>query len=74
MLEKFLRTIAALQQIDHVPQPRQSVVRRIVIDMLAVAPVCSDTPLRNVVHFLRADLHLHALHFRADDGGMNGGG
>ncbi len=72
MLVKFLRAVAALEQIHHVAQPfvgfRSLLV--MLVDIFAVTPVCGHPAFGDIVHFLGADLHFDALVFGADHGGV----
>ncbi len=74
MLEELLGAVAALQELDHVAQPFERIRLAAVagFDVLAVAPMRGDAALGDVVHLLGADLHLDALAFRPDDGGVDG--
>ena len=74
MFVEFLRAFAAFKQIDHIAQPLVGADggRIALVDLLAITPMGGDAAFRHVVHFLGADLHLDALVFRPDHGGMDG--
>ena len=69
MLEKFLRLVGVLQNIEKLAQP--AVLRpggR--VDFLLVVPVRGDAVLGDVVHFGGADLQFDALSFGAENARM----
>src|SRR5437867_3587574 len=72
-LEKLLRTVRILLELDELAEPRQMVIELVgTLAVLLVQPVRGDTVLRRAVHVARADLDLVQLSGRPEHRGVQG--
>src|SRR6266550_1753081 len=72
-LEKLLRTVRILLQLDELAEPRQMVIELVgTLAVLLVQPVRGDAVLRRAVHVAGADLDLVQLSGRPEHRGVQG--
>ena len=71
-LQEVLRTGCLLLPLDEVAEPGHALLVLVVAlaGLRLVLPVCRDTVLSQLVHLVRADLHLEGSRVRAHDVGV----
>jgi hypothetical protein len=69
-LEKLLRTVGVLLQLQELAEPAEMLVQLVGLAVALVEPVRRDTELGRAVHLLGADLHLEELAAGPEDRGV----